>query len=100
MEWDVKTHAWKSVWTRNDVVSISMVPAVSGPSNIVFVNGYTKQDGWEVTGMDWETGKTDTRVIFGQNNLGNGAYAIIQFLENGDLLFNSVGGPTRVALQK
>ena len=100
VEWDVKKHAWKSVWTRNDIVSTSMVPAVSGPSNIVFANGYTKQDGWEVTGMDWETGKTATRIIFGQNNLGNGAYAIIQFMENGDLLFNSIGGPARVKLQK
>ena len=29
---------------------------------------------------------------------GNGAYAIIQYLEDGDLLFNSVGGPFRVKL--
>lgn len=95
-QWDTKAKAWRSVWARNDVVSTSMVPAVSGPSKIVLVNGYTKADGWDVTGMDWDTGKTVHRTIFGQDNLGNGAYAVIQSLPNGDLLFNSIGGPTRV----
>jgi hypothetical protein len=74
-----------------------MVPASSSVSNMAFVNGYTKSDGWEVTGMDWETGETVFRAIFGQDNLGNGAYALIQFLENSDLLFNSVGGAIRIS---
>lgn len=99
VQWDVAKHSFKSVWTRNDVVSISTVPTMSGPSNIVFVNGYYAKSGWEVTGMDWNTGKTVFRTVFGQNNLGNGAYSIIQFMSNGDLLFNSVGGPTRVKLE-
>jgi hypothetical protein len=72
---------------------------VSTASNIVFVNGYTKQDGWELTGMDWNTGEIVHRTIFGQDNLGNGAYALIQFLPDGDLLFNSVGGAARMRLQ-
>ncbi|MBC2223739.1 hypothetical protein IA829_01055 [Listeria seeligeri] len=97
-EWDTKTHAWKSVWTRNDVISISTVPVVSSPSNIVFTNGFYKDTGWEVTGLDWNTGETVFRTVFGFDNLGNGAYSIIQFFENGDLLFNSLGGPTRVKL--
>jgi hypothetical protein len=97
-EWDPVQNLWRSVWSRGDVVSTSMVPSVSIPSNIVFVNGYTSQDGWELTGMDWNTGRTVHRSIFGQDNLGNGAYAIVQFLQNGDALFNSVGGPTRVKL--
>lgn len=95
-QWSTTANSFLSVWTRNDVVSTSMVPAVSGPSEIVFVNGYTKEDGWEVTGMDWKNGKTVHRTIFGQSNFGNGAYSIVQFLENGDLLFNSVGGVTRI----
>jgi hypothetical protein len=96
--WDPGGHAWKSVWARGDVVSTSMVPTVSSGSGIVFVNGYTHADGWEVTGLDWATGKTVHRTIFGKDNLGNGAYAILQFFPNGDLLFNSIGGPARVAL--
>lgn len=37
-------------------------------------------------------------IYVASNSRGNGAYAIIQYLENGDLLFNSVGGPFRVKL--
>ena len=98
LQWDTEKNQWYSVWTRPDVSSISMIPAISTASNMVFVNGYTEADGWEVTGLDWGTGATSHRVIFGQTSRGNGAYAIIQYMENGDLLFNSVGGPFRVKL--
>ncbi len=96
VEWDPKANTWKSVWTRGDVSSISMIPSMSRASNIVFVNGYTDKDGWEITGMDWNTGKTVHRTIFGKDNYGNGAYANIQFFPDGDLLFNSIAGPFRV----
>ncbi|CAJ1499043.1 hypothetical protein [[Mycobacterium] holstebronense] len=99
-EWDPAAHRWTSAWTRGDVVSTSMVPAVSTTSGIVFLNGYTKTDGWEVTGLNWQTGETVHRTIFGQSNLGNGAYALIEGLPNGDLLFNSVGGPLRATIAK
>ncbi|MEV5832780.1 hypothetical protein [Nocardia sp. NPDC052112] len=95
-QWDPLNHGWSSVWSRADVVSTSMVPTESSKSGVVFVNGYTKTDGWEVTGLDWRSGKTTHRTVFGQTNLGNGAYALVQFFPNGDLLFNSVGGPFRV----
>ncbi len=99
-EWDPKADKWTSVWTRNDVSSTSMVPAVSTKSNIVFINGYSAKAGWEVTGMDWNTGKTVHRTVFGYNNYGNGAYAIIQFFPNGDMLFNSIAGPFRIKYNK
>lgn len=97
-EWDAAAHKWASVWARGDVVATSMVPGASSKSGMVMVNGYTKADGWEVTGMDWKTGETVQRVIFGQDNLGNGAYALIQYLDGGDLLFNGVGGTFRAKL--
>ncbi len=97
-EWDPAAHAWRSVWSRGDVVATSMVPGASSKSGMVMVNGYTKPDGWEVTGLDWNTGQTVQRVIFGQDNLGNGAYALIQYLPNGDLLFNGIGGTFRAKL--
>ncbi|WP_433592709.1 hypothetical protein [Nocardia sp. CA-145437] len=97
-EWDPKEHRWTSVWARGDVVSTSMVPAISSGAGVVFVNGYSKADGWEVTGLDWKTGETVHRTIFGQSNLGNGAYALIEAFPNGDLLFNSVGGPFRAKI--
>lgn len=95
-QWDPAAHHWTSVWSRADVVATSMVPTASSKSGVAFVNGYTKADGWEVTGLDWQSGKTVHRTIFGQSNFGNGAYALIQFFPNGDLLFNGVGGPFRV----
>lgn len=98
LEWNTESNRWDSVWTRSDVNSISMIPCVSTASEMLFVNGYTAADGWEVTGLDWNTGATRHRVIFGDNNRGNGAYAIIQYMPNGDLLFNSVSGPFRARL--
>lgn len=99
VEWNPEKNEFSSVWTRNDVVSTSMVPLVTSASNMVLVNGYTKERGWEITGLDWNTGKNRTRIEFGQTNRGNGAYAILQLLENGDLLFNSVIGPYRIPLK-
>ncbi|WP_456713432.1 hypothetical protein [Bradyrhizobium sp. USDA 4353] len=95
-EWDPKLHEWRSVWTRNDVISTSMVPVASAPSGIVFVNGYSAEDGWDVNGLDWQSGKTVHRTIFGKTNYGNGAYALLQFDPQGDLIFNSIGGPFRI----
>ncbi len=98
VRWNVKENKWESKWVRNDVSSISMIPAVSTASEMVFVNGYYA-DGWDVQGLDWKTGATRHRIVFGKNNRGNGAYAILQYFPNGDLLFNSVSGPFRVKLQ-
>lgn len=97
--WNDKDNRFYSAWARGDVVSVSMVPVMSTGANAVFVNGYSKADGWEVTGLDWDTGRTVSRTIFGQNNKGNGAYAILQFLEDGDMLFNSVIGPYRIPMR-
>ncbi|NIF07444.1 hypothetical protein F3J23_18650 [Chryseobacterium sp. Tr-659] len=99
LEWNPEKHEFTSVWTRNDVVSTSMVPVVTSGSNIVLINGYTKEKGWQVTGLDWNTGKDRLHVNFGFTNRGNGAYANLQLLE-GDLLFNSVIGPYRIPLRK
>ena len=99
LQWNTSSNRWESVWARGDVSSPSMIPAISTASEMVFVNGYTQSDGWEVTGLDWNTGDTRHRVIFGDTSRGNSTYAIIQYLENGDLLFNSVSGPYRVSLK-
>ena len=95
-QWNTVENRWESVWARADISSVSMIPAISTASNMVFVNGYYSADGWDVQGLDWDTGATRHRTVFGKNNRGNGAYAIIQYLPDGDLLFNSVSGPFRV----
>lgn len=99
-EWDPKQHKWRSVWNDPNVVSTSMVPVVSIPANIVLVNGYTKERGWEVTGMDWHNGKIVHRTIFGQTNYGNGAYALLEIYPNDNLIFNSIAGPFRIQYGK
>lgn len=98
VRWNCKENKWESRWTRPDVSSISMIPSVSIPSEMVFVNGYGA-DGWDLTGLDWKSGATLQHIVFGKNNRGNGAYAIIQFLSDGSLLFNSVAGPFRASLK-
>jgi hypothetical protein len=66
--WNETENRFYSAWTRGDVVSVSMVPLASSGAGAVFVNGYSEKDGWEVTGLDWETGATVSRTIFGHNN--------------------------------
>ncbi|HOO63384.1 MAG TPA: hypothetical protein PK364_05640 [Synergistaceae bacterium] len=96
-EWNPSADAWSSVWARSDISSTSMVPIHSQSSGMALVNGYYPATGWEVTGLDWETGTTLHRTIFGNRNFGNGAYAILEFLEQGELLFNSIAGPFLVS---
>jgi hypothetical protein len=95
-EWDPQAHKWHSVWANPTVVSISMAPVVSIPANMVLVNGYTQQDGWEVTGLDWDTGAVVHRTLFGQTSYGNGAYGLIELPADNNMIFNSIAGPFRI----
>lgn len=101
-EWSPVSHKWASVWARPDVSSTSMVPihtelgSTGFSGNMALINGYMPNKGWEVLGLDWDTGKTVHETIFGDANFGNGAYAILQYFDNKDLLFNSISGPLRV----
>lgn len=95
-EWNSSTNEWSSVWTRPDVSSTSMVPIHSQSGNMAIINGYRLPEGWEVLGLDWDTGETIHQTIFGDVNSGNGAYAILQYLDNDDLVFNSFAGPIRI----
>jgi hypothetical protein len=99
-EWDPRENTFRRSWARADVSSTSMVPSMSQPSNIVFTNGYDAKNGWELTGLDWDSGQTVHHTALGKDNRGNGAYATIQFMPDGDLLFNGVIGQTRVDLEK
>jgi hypothetical protein len=95
-EWNSSTNEWSSVWARPDVSSTSMVPIHSQSGNMALINGYRLPDGWEVLGLDWDTGETVHQTTFGDVNFGNGAYAILQYLDNDDLVFNSFAGPIRI----
>lgn len=95
-QWNPVTHKWSSVWARSDVSSTSMVPVYSQSGKMALINGYRLPHGWEVLGLNWDTGDIVHQTTFGDANFGNGAYAILQYLKNDDLLFNSIAGPFRV----
>jgi hypothetical protein len=95
--WDPTAHAWRSVWSRDDVVSTGAAPSVSGPSHLLFVHGCTPEDGYELTGLDWEHGRTVHRTILGHDGLGPRGGAPLRFLPDGDLLLDGVGGPVRAS---
>ena len=94
-QWNTSTHKWSSVWARSDVETNS-VPIHSQSGNMALLTGYRLPYGWEVLGLDWNTGKTVHHTIFGDKNFGNGGYAIPEYLENGDLVFDSIVGPIRI----
>lgn len=96
--WDGERNKWKRVWAHKNVASTSMVPAISSSSKIVCVNTFDDEKGWQVLGFDWTTGERVHEVNFGKSSFGNGAYALIQYFDNGDLLFNGIGGPMRIEL--
>ncbi len=99
--WNAQTHAWERAWARPDVSSTSMVPAVSSVSQTVVMNGYSDTEGWIIEQLDWGTGEHAGRVVFGkQHQLGNGFYSIFEYMENGDQIFNSVGGPIRIPFSR
>jgi len=95
-QWNPSSHEWTSVWARSDVSSTSMIPVHSQSGNMALINGYRPQNGWEVLGLDWNSGNIVHQTIFGNKNFGNGAYAVLQYLDNEDLLFNSFAGPIRI----
>ena len=49
-------------------------------------------------GNHWKK-KFSSQISSSKNNRANGAYAIIQFFDNGDLLNNSVSGPFRMEIK-
>ncbi|MDR0940734.1 MAG: hypothetical protein LBM68_00750 [Bacteroidales bacterium] len=97
-EWMDDTKQFKSIFVNKSISTATMKPAVSTTSNIVCVNGFYPETGWEVTGLDWNTGSIVHRSLFGHNNLGNAAFATLQYFPNGNMLFNSIGGPCRIQL--
>lgn len=99
-EWDQDADRWNRVWSHSNIASTSMVPAVSSASNVVLVNTYNQEKGWQVLGFDWFTGEPVHEVNFGKSSFGNGAYALIEYFDNGDLLFNGIGGPMRISLNE
>jgi hypothetical protein len=98
-EWNTAAKQFVSVFANSSIRTATMKPAVSTTSNIVCVNGFYPETGWEITGLDWNSGNIVHRTLLGKNNFGNAAFATLQFFHNGDMLFNSIAGPARLQLQ-
>lgn len=93
--WLPEEDRWSRSWARSDIASPSTVPLVSSGSSQVYFNRFV--DGaWEITGLDWDTGSTRTRLALGASPAYNGAYTVIQLLPGGDILYGALLGPVRL----
>lgn len=93
--WDAGTNRWVRVWARPDVASPSMVPLVSAGSRQAYVQS-AEGGVFAFVGLDWETGRTCTRLELPRTQAMNGAYMLIQLLPDGDLVTGMLTGPVRI----
>lgn len=95
LDWNNETDSWKETWWRSDISSPSTVPMISAGSSQVYFNRYVDK-AWEITGLDWETGATKTRLIMNGSQAYNGSYTVIQILPDGDIVYGALLGTTRL----
>ncbi len=101
-KWDQRKHLWTQQWARTDVSSISVVPMISGPSNMAIIDGYFA-DRWNDRhhiGMDLDTGKTVMSIRTGSDPLFNGMYAPIKVDSQGHLFYGMAFGMVRMDTTK
>ncbi len=95
--WDHKAHQWASLWARPDVSTpAAIIPVLSTRSRQAYVLGWD-DDGWNITGMDFASGRTETRMVLGRSQQFNGAWGVLQLLPGGDVFIPGITGPLRVA---
>ncbi len=101
-QWDNRKHAWTQKWSRNDVSSISVVPMISGGSNMAIVDGYFagRWGDRHHIGMDLDTGKTVMSIRGGANPMFNGMYAPVKIDSQGNLLYGMAFGMVRMDTSK
>nr|WP_315595310.1 hypothetical protein [uncultured Cupriavidus sp.] len=94
LRWDNHLHAWKALWTRTDVSSVSVVPMISGGSRMAIIDGYfpERRNERHLIGMDLDTGKTVMAIRTGTNPLFNGMYAPVKCDSDGRILYGMAFG--------
>lgn len=98
--WDHRAHRWDSLWARPDISTpAAIIPVLSTASRQAYVLGWDRE-GWNVTGMDMDSGKTETRMVLGRSQRFNGAWGVLQLLPDGDVFIPGITGPVRVARRK
>jgi hypothetical protein len=94
--WDHKANRFESLWVRNDTSTpAAIIPVLSTTSRQAYVMSWD-QRGWNITGLDFDTGKTETQMTLGRSQQFNGAWGILQLLPNGDVFIPGLAGPVRV----
>ncbi|MGL4292927.1 MAG: hypothetical protein ACRCSQ_05080 [Bacteroidales bacterium] len=100
-EWDYKKHRWLSVWSEPTISSSGMAPAISSSARVVLLNSFDSTNavvGWNIKGFDWMNGTIVNQIVFSSNTqYGNGMNSFMQFMKDGDMLFNSIGGTYRIS---
>ncbi|MGA0841114.1 MAG: hypothetical protein ACO3P1_14600, partial [Pseudomonadales bacterium] len=98
--WDHQAHSWDSLWARKDISTpAAIIPVLSTGSRQAYVMSWNDL-GWNFTGLDFDTGKTETQMTLGRSQRFNGAWGILQLLPNGDVFIPGLAGPVRVAKKK
>ena len=98
--WDHARNRWDSLWARADVSTpAAIIPVLSTVSRQAYVMAWDSE-GWNVTGLDFDSGKTETRMVLGRSQQFNGAWGVLQLLPDGDVFIPGIAGPVRVARQR
>jgi len=98
LKWDQKSDAWKQLWMRNDVSSISTVPMISGGGRMAIIDGYFTRD-WNDRyhiGMDLDSGDTVLKIHTGSDPRFNGMYSAIKVNESGAIQYGMAFGLVRL----
>jgi hypothetical protein len=93
-KWDNAKDQWNTLWTRDDVGSISIVPMISGGSRMALINGFYAGrlgEGFHI-GMDLDTGKTVLEIATGSDPVFNGMYAPMKVDKQGRLMYGMAFG--------
>ncbi|MCZ8172735.1 MAG: hypothetical protein O9272_13445 [Brevundimonas sp.] len=98
--WDHARNRWQSLWARADVSTpAAIIPVLSTVSRQAYVMAWDS-DGWNVTGLDFDSGKTETRMVLGRSQQFNGAWGVLQLLPDGDVFIPGITGPVRVSRKR
>lgn len=94
--WDHQANRFESLWARNDISTpAAIIPVLSISSRQAYVMSWDHR-GWHITGLDFDSGKTETQMTLGRSQQFNGAWGILQLLPNGDVFIPGLAGPVRV----
>lgn len=102
-EWDYQNDRWLSIWSEPEVRVSGMQPIISTESKLVLVNSFDPQNaaiGWQIQGLDWVNGNLVNQIIFSNTEFGDGLNGFFQFLKDGDLIFNGIGGSFRITFSE